>query len=90
MSTLAEIESAIERLSIAEREALEGRLLSRRFGLDALDAAERAALLVSLDEAERGIDGGRGISADNLRRDVRGWLDGSLLTALRRGFSEDR
>ena len=45
MSTLAEIESAIERLPVAEREALEGRLLSRRFGLDALDAAERAALL---------------------------------------------
>ncbi len=73
MSTLAEIESAIERLSVAEREALEGRLLSRRFGLDALDAAERAALLASLDEAECEIDGGRGLSADDLRRDVRAW-----------------
>ena len=55
------------------RGALEGRLLSRRFGLDALDAAERAALLASLDEAEREIDGGRGLSADDLRRDVRAW-----------------
>jgi len=73
MSTIAEIESAIERLPVAEREALEGRLLSRRFGLDALDAAERAALLASLDEAEREIDGGRGLSADDLRRDVRAW-----------------
>jgi len=73
MSTLAEIESAIECLPVAEREALEGRLLSRRFGLDALDAAERAALLASLDEAEREIDGGRGLSADDLRRDVRAW-----------------
>ena len=73
MSTIAEIESAIERLPVAEREALEGRLLSRRFGLDALDAAERAALLASLDEAEREIDGGRDLSADDLRRDVRAW-----------------
>jgi len=73
MSTIAEIESAIERLPVAEREALEGRLLSRRFGLDALDATERAALLASLDEAEREIDGGRGLSADDLRRDVRAW-----------------
>ena len=73
MSTIAEIESAIERLPVAEREALEGRLLSRRFGLDALDAVERAALLASLDEAEREIDGGRGLSADDLRRDVRAW-----------------
>ena len=73
MSTIAEIESAIELLPVADREALEGRLLSRRFGLDALDATERAALLASLDEAEREIDGGRGLSADDLRRDVRAW-----------------
>ena len=73
MSTIAEIESAIERLPVTEREALEGRLLSRRFGLDALDATERAALLASLDEAEREIDGGRGLSADDLRRDLRAW-----------------
>lgn len=71
MSTLAEIESAIEHLPVVEREALESRLLSRRFGLD--DAAERAALLASLDEAEREIDAGHGLSADDLRRDVRAW-----------------
>ena len=73
MSTLAEIESAIEHLPDVEREALESRLLSRRFGLDALDAAARAALLASLDEAEREVDAGRGLSADDLRRDVRSW-----------------
>ena len=73
MSTMAEIESAIAHLPAAERETLEGRLLARRFGLEALDAGERAALLVSLDEAEREIDSGRGLSADDLRRDVRAW-----------------
>lgn len=73
MSTLAEIESAIQHLPVVEREALESRLLSRRFGLDALDSAERAALLASLDDAEREIDGGHGLSADDLRRDVRAW-----------------
>ena len=73
VSTLAEIESAIERLPVADREALEGRLLSRRFGLDAHDAAERAALVASLDEAEREIDGGRGLCPDDLRRNVRAW-----------------
>lgn len=71
MSTLAEIESAIEHLPVVEREALESRLPSRRFGLDALEAAARAALLTSLDEAEWEVDAGRGLSADELRRDVR-------------------
>jgi hypothetical protein len=73
MSTLAEIESAIQRLSASEREELENRLLSHRFGLDALDANERAELLSSLDEAEREIDNGEGISADDLRREVGKW-----------------
>jgi hypothetical protein len=73
MSTIAEIENAIECLPAAEREALESRLMARRFGLDSLDAAERAALLASLEQAEREIDGGGGLSADDLRRDVRAW-----------------
>ena len=64
MSTVAEIEEAIERLPVAERESLETWLLSRRFGFDALSAEERAELLASLDEAERDIDAGRGLSAD--------------------------
>ena len=73
MSTVSEIESAIERLPSAEREALESRLLLRRFGFDGLDAAERETLLTSLDEAEREIDNGHGVSGDDLRRDVRAW-----------------
>ncbi|MDR3403509.1 MAG: hypothetical protein P4L99_13510 [Chthoniobacter sp.] len=70
MSTVSEIESAIERLPAIEREALEARLLSRWFGLD---AAERSNLLGSLDEAEREIDDGHGLSGEDLRRDVRAW-----------------
>jgi hypothetical protein len=43
------IEQAIERLTAVEREALESRLLTRRFGLEALDDQERTELLASLD-----------------------------------------
>ena len=48
MSTVTEIEEAIERLPAADREALENRLITRRFGLDALDDQQRADLLASL------------------------------------------
>lgn len=73
MSTVAEIETAIEGLPTNEREALESRLLARRFGLDAMSEGERAELPASLDEAEREIDSGGGVSADELRRPVRSW-----------------
>lgn len=74
MSTVAEIEKAIDGLPTGDREALESRLLARRFGMDAMSAAERAELLASLDEAEREIDSGRGVSADELRQSVRLWV----------------
>jgi hypothetical protein len=74
MSTLAEIESAIQRLSASDREELESRLLSHRFGMDALDSKEHAELLSSLDEAEREIDNGQGVSADDLRREIGKWV----------------
>jgi hypothetical protein len=73
MSTIAEIEDAIEGLPAAERETLEARLLARRFGLDAMSEGEHAELLASLDDAEREIDGGSGISAEELRKSVRSW-----------------
>ena len=73
MSTTAEIEKAIECLSGPERESLENRLLSRRFGMDTLADADRAELLGSLDEAEREIDDGRGLTGDELRQAVRKW-----------------
>jgi hypothetical protein len=73
MSTVAEIEEAIGRLPAAEREALESRIFSRRFGLDALDDQQRTELLASLDEADREIDEGGGCSPDELRKAVRSW-----------------
>jgi hypothetical protein len=73
MSTVPEIETAIARLPEEECEALESRLLARRFGLDAMSADERAELLAFLDEAEREIDAGRSLSADELRQSVRTW-----------------
>ena len=60
MSKVEAIEQAIERLTAVEREALESRLLNRRFGLDAPNDLEREDLLASLDQAERDIDEGRG------------------------------
>ena len=74
MSTIAEIESAIATLPAPERDALESRLLARRFGLDRLNDDERAELLASLDDAEAGIDAGSVHSAEELREAVRGWV----------------
>ena len=73
MSSVTEIETAIGALPEHEREVLEARWLARRFGLEALIDDERSKLLASLDEAEREIDGGRGLSADDLRQSVRAW-----------------
>ena len=72
--SIEQIEEAIQGLPAAERDALESRLLARRFGLDALSEAERADLLASLDEAERDIDQGRTYNGDQLRQGVRSWL----------------
>jgi hypothetical protein len=72
--SIEQIEQAIENLPAAERDALESRLLARRFGLDALSEAERAGLMASLDEAERDIDQGRVYNGDQLRHAVRSWL----------------
>ena len=73
MSTVEAIEQAIDRLTAAERETLESRLLTRRFGLDALNDHERTELLASLDQAERDIDEGRSHTADELRQAVHSW-----------------
>ena len=73
MSTIQEIEAAIERLPAAERDAFEGRLIARRCGIDALDSDEYRKLLASLDQAEREIDSGHGATADDLRQRLAGW-----------------
>ena len=73
MSTLIEIETAIDQLSEAERESLESRILARRFGLDSLSFSERSDLLQSLEEADAEIDAGQVRTADPLRQAVRSW-----------------
>ena len=60
--SIEQIEEAIQKLPATEREALESRLLARRFGLHALS------------EAERDIDEGRTYNGDQLRQAVRSWL----------------
>jgi hypothetical protein len=74
VSTVQEIEQAIDRLPAKERNALESRLLARRCGLSALNDEEQAELLTSLDEAERDIDEGRTYNGDQLRQAIRSWL----------------
>jgi hypothetical protein len=73
VSTVREIEAAIDRLPAAERDTFEGRLIARRCGIDALDSDEHRDLLASLDEAEREIDSGHGVTADDLRQRLAGW-----------------
>ena len=73
MSTLQEIEQAIEQLPADARDAFESRLLARRFGLGALTEEEHAELLASLDEAERDIDAGRTFSGEQLRQALHTW-----------------
>jgi hypothetical protein len=74
MSAVADIEKAIEKLPSQERDALESRLLARRFGLAALEENERAELLASLDSAESEIDSGFGHTGDELRQALRSWV----------------
>ena len=73
MSTVQEIEAAIESLPAAERESLESRLLARRCGVDALGGNELRELLASLDEAEGEIDGGQTRTAAQLRQQLGAW-----------------
>jgi hypothetical protein len=71
--SIEQIEKAIEQLSSEQRDALESRLLARRYGLDALSEAERAELIASLEEADGDI-AGRSYTGEQLRQAVRSWL----------------
>jgi hypothetical protein len=73
MSSISEIEEAIRNLPDADRETLESRIIARHCGLDAMSGEDSEALLASLDEAEKEIDEGLGVSADQLRQSVRTW-----------------
>ena len=71
MSTLVEIQDAVIHLPPKERQALQLWLNSQvEPGLTALEEKE---LLRSLDEAERDIDAGQGVSLDEIRQRVGTW-----------------
>ena len=71
MSTMVEIQSAIEELPAGEQQALSVWLAS--FEDAPMSAQEVAALLASLDQAANQLDAGRGVPSNQVRNLVKAW-----------------
>jgi hypothetical protein len=71
MSTMVEIQTAIERLPVREQQALSAWLTSRE-GAE-LSPGEEARLLARLDRATEQLDAGQGVPSDHVRRMVSEW-----------------
>jgi hypothetical protein len=71
MSTVAEIQKAIERLPQKDQAALTAWLQSREEPI--LSKEEEAALLASLDKAAADLDASRGVSIETVRERVAKW-----------------
>ncbi len=71
MSTITEIQDAIERLPQNEKSALAAWLHSQEEPI--MSAAEEAALLAALDKAAAELDAGKGIPIEQVRQDIRRW-----------------
>ena len=71
MSTLAEIQDAVAQLPRAERKALQLWLNSQ--AEPEMSAEEETRLLRSLDEAIRDIDAGKGVTIDEVRKQIGSW-----------------
>jgi hypothetical protein len=71
LTTVAEIQEAIERLSAKEKAALAVWLESQEE--PAMSEREKAALLASLKKAECGLDLGRGVPIEEVRTRVAKW-----------------
>ena len=71
MSTITEIQQAIERLPRNEKSALNAWLQSQEEPV--MSQAEEAALLASLDRAAAELDAGKGIPTERVREDIRRW-----------------
>jgi hypothetical protein len=71
MSTLVEIQDAVAQLPNRERKALQLWLNSQ--SEPELTALEEQRLLRSLDEAVHDIDAGKGVSIDEVRKQVGAW-----------------
>ena len=71
MSTVVEIQSAIEKLSRKEKSALTNWLESQEEPV--MSTQEEAALLTRLDKAARELDAGQGVPIEQVRGMVRKW-----------------
>ena len=71
VSTMTEIQGAIEKLPVKEKKALSTWLSSQ--DESEMSADEEAALLASLDKAAQQLDAGRGVPIDRARNMVRQW-----------------
>ena len=71
MSTITEIQEAIDRLPAKEKSALTTWLQSQEE--PALSETEEAALLARLDKAAAELDAGKGAPLDRVREKIRGW-----------------
>ena len=71
MSTITEIQQAIERLPLSEKSALSAWVQSQEEPM--MSRAEEAALLASLDRAAAELDAGKGIPIERVREDIRRW-----------------
>jgi len=73
ISTITEIQEAIDRLPEKEKSALSAWLQSQDEPV--LSESKEAALLASLDQAAAEVDAGKGIPIERVREKIRGWAN---------------
>ena len=71
MSTITEIQEAIEKLPANEKSALAAWLHSREEPV--MSEAKEKALLAGLDKAAAELDAGEGVPLERVREKFRGW-----------------
>ena len=71
MSTIAQIQEAIEKLPANEKSALAVWLQSQEEPI--ISEAEETALLARLDKASAELDAGNGVPLARVREKIRGW-----------------
>ena len=71
MSTITEIQEAIEKLPSSEKSALAAWLQSKEE--PTMSVAEKTVLLARLDKAAAELDAGKGVPLERVREKIRGW-----------------
>ena len=71
MSTMTEIQEAIEKLPSSEKSALAAWLQSKEEPI--MSEAEETVLLARLDKAAAELDAGKGVPLERVREEIRGW-----------------